>query len=106
MSKRSYYFFVGTLVELIKISPVIKEFKKRKIPFRLVTSGQNDIPFEVISEYTGQLRVHYAFPKKNKKSSMPLFALWALGALKEALFFFNKESKNRDKKSFYLILEE
>ena len=36
-------FFIGTEAELIKTFPVIKEMEERKIPYRIVTSGQNDI---------------------------------------------------------------
>ncbi|OGM02430.1 hypothetical protein A2115_03135 [Candidatus Woesebacteria bacterium GWA1_41_8] len=104
MKDRQFYFLVGTLVELIKLSPVIKEFKRRKIPFKLITSGQNEIPFEVIDKYTGDLNVNYSFREKDKKSSIPLFLIWALRSFVSGIFFFNSELRRLNKKEVYLVL--
>ena len=38
-----YYFFVGTVAELIKVFPIMKEMKDRQIPFKIIASGQNDV---------------------------------------------------------------
>lgn len=38
-----YYFFIGTEAELIKLFPVIMEMGKRRIEYRIIASGQNDI---------------------------------------------------------------
>lgn len=43
MKQKRLFFFLGTEAELIKIFPIIIECKKRKIPFSIVASGQNDI---------------------------------------------------------------
>ncbi len=37
-----HYFFIGTVAELIKMAPVIREFRNRDIPFRIISSGQNN----------------------------------------------------------------
>ena len=37
------FFFLGTEAELIKIFPIILECKKRKISYKLIVSGQNDV---------------------------------------------------------------
>lgn len=36
-------FFVGTAAELVKLAPVIRAVKARGAPFKIVSSGQNDI---------------------------------------------------------------
>ena len=38
-----FYFFIGTEAELIKLFPVLKEFQIRKINFKIIATGQNDI---------------------------------------------------------------
>lgn len=42
MQKR-IFFFIGTEAELIKVFPVIIECKKRKLEYKIIASGQNDI---------------------------------------------------------------
>jgi UDP-N-acetylglucosamine 2-epimerase (non-hydrolysing) len=37
------YFFVGTIAELIKVFPVMKDLKARGHPFNIVSTGQNDL---------------------------------------------------------------
>ncbi len=44
----TYYFFIGTEAELIKLVPVLKEFEKRKISYKIIASGQNDIKKSVL----------------------------------------------------------
>ena len=56
MRNKKYYFFVGTTAEFIKIAPIIKEFNKRGIKFKLITSGQNKILFEEFKEYLDELK--------------------------------------------------
>jgi len=41
--KRVIVFFIGTEAELIKMFPVIMECEKRKLPYYIVASGQNDV---------------------------------------------------------------
>jgi len=37
------YFFVGTIAELIKVFPIMKELKSKGQPYKIVSSGQNDL---------------------------------------------------------------
>ncbi|MDQ5951326.1 MAG: hypothetical protein QG639_603 [Patescibacteria group bacterium] len=41
--RSTYYFFLGTAAEYIKMMPVIRAFKQKKLPFKVIASGQNDI---------------------------------------------------------------
>lgn len=43
MADTKYYFFVGTVAELIKVFPIMKEMNSRGVPFKIIASGQNDI---------------------------------------------------------------
>lgn len=40
---KNYYFFIGTEAELIKLLPVILEFEKNKILYKIIATGQNKI---------------------------------------------------------------
>ena len=37
------WFFVGTAAELVKVAPVIRAVKARGAPFKVISSGQNDL---------------------------------------------------------------
>lgn len=43
MSKKTYYFFIGTRAELIKLFPLIKLFNDNHHDFQVIASGQNDL---------------------------------------------------------------
>lgn len=105
MQKRKIYFFIGTTAELIKISPIIREFKKRKIKFKLITSGQNRVFFEQLEGFTGPLKADIEFKIKGNKSSIFLFILWALRTLFFSLINLRKEFKNLNKSNSYLIIQ-
>ncbi|MDD5448595.1 MAG: UDP-N-acetylglucosamine 2-epimerase, partial [Actinomycetota bacterium] len=42
-SNQHFHFFIGTNAELIKVMPVIREFKKHGIVPRIIASGQNKV---------------------------------------------------------------
>ncbi len=50
---RRIYFFVGTTAELIKVFPVMKELSDRKVSFKVIASGQNDIRDSVLLKLGG-----------------------------------------------------
>lgn len=54
----SYCFFVGTQAELIKLVPVIQEFKKRNIPFTFIASGQNSLPSSLLQDIKIDIHLH------------------------------------------------
>lgn len=43
MQQRGLFFFIGTEAELIKLFPVMGELSDRKVPYRIIASGQNDL---------------------------------------------------------------
>ncbi len=104
MERKRIYFFVGTTAELIKLAPIIREFKKRKIKFKFITSGQTRVLFEDLSGYIGNIKVDIAFKEKGKKSSVLLFSVWALRTFFTALISLGKEFKGLNKENSYFII--
>jgi UDP-N-acetylglucosamine 2-epimerase (non-hydrolysing) len=98
------YFFIGTTAELIKISPVIKELKKRKIKFKLITSGQGKILFPEFYDYLGTIKADISFKYKGEKSSVFHFTLWAIQAFFSSFFYFKKEFLKLNKSDTYFIV--
>lgn len=103
MDKR-IYFFIGTAAELIKIAPVMREFRRKKISFKLITSGQNRINLEDFADYVGKLKPIIAFKQKKIKSSAFYFILWALKLFFLGLIRLRREFKGANRKSIYFIV--
>lgn len=101
---KHFYIFVGTTAELIKLAPVIKELKRRRIRFKLITSGQNEILFDELRGITGPLNVDIAFAGKGEKSSIFNFALWSVKTFFACLFSLQKEFRGLNKKNSYFIV--
>ena len=95
---------MGTNAEFIKLAPIIKEFKRRKVQISIIASGQNRINFEELEDFTGKLKIDIAFAEKSNKSSIPLFLFWALKAFLTGLISLNKEFKSLNKDNSYFIV--
>lgn len=104
MMRKRIYFFIGTTAELIKIAPVIKEAKSRKIDFKIISSGQGDLLSGELSDYLKSFKVDISFRKKSKKSSILLFIFWAVRTLAISLISLRKEFKGLNKKNSYFII--
>jgi len=104
MEKNSTYFFVGTTAEYIKLAAIIRELKKRKIPFKLITSGQNRINFKDYESFTGKVTPHHQMRPKPKKSSIFFFFAWAIRTVFLGLWFFRKEFKGNNKRQTFFIV--
>lgn len=105
--KKEIYFFIGTTAELIKVSPVLKELKKRNVNFKIITSGQNYIAFEELETLVGKYNVYYAF--KHKVFHIPgfiylNFLTWIVTSLFIYLPFFTKEFNNLNKNKTFMIV--
>lgn len=104
MHSTRFYFFFGTTAEFIKLAPIIKKLKKRKEPFKLFTSGQNNIKLGDFSSYLGDLKIEHAFPEKPHQSSLFLFFIWTIMTFFRCLFYFyNLTKKINKKKTFFII---
>jgi len=107
MSGGKYYFFIGTTAEFIKLAPIIKEFKQRNLPFKILTSGQNNVNFSELTFFTGKLSVYYAFTMRPITLNLhPIikFIIWVAKAFVNYILFFSHEFKTKNKKNIYFIV--
>jgi UDP-N-acetylglucosamine 2-epimerase (non-hydrolysing) len=102
--KRNIYIFSGTTAEVIKLAPVIKEFQRRKIEFKMITSGQTRIRFEDLEGYIGKIKIFKSFSEKENKSSIFNFILWFIKTFISVLFILRSEFKGLNKTNSYFII--
>ncbi len=102
--KSSIYFFVGTTAELLKIFPVMREFERRKIKFKIITSGQTSVNFAEISPWVKKKEPDIVLPKKSNQSSMLFFLIWTVKTLFTAPWILSKEFSKIDKTSSFMIV--
>ncbi len=105
--KKTIYFFIGTTAELIKLVPVIREFKNKKADFRIITSGQNNVNFKLLEPLMGKQKAYNNF--KVKPLRLPLgiylkFVVWIIKAFTNYILFFRNEFKGMDKKNILFIV--
>ncbi|MDD5043639.1 MAG: UDP-N-acetylglucosamine 2-epimerase [Patescibacteria group bacterium] len=101
---KKFYFFVGTEAELIKIMPVMKEFKDRGLDFKIIASGQNVIKGSEMLKFLNIEKVDLClYDKKIKASALSLF-WWFLKTLIKAPFALRKEFAGLDKSNTFLIV--
>lgn len=107
MRWQKIYFFIGTTAEFIKLLPVIKELKTRKIQYKIIASKQNSINLKEFNNVLGQERIHGKLGTKLVNLPLPtplIFALWTLVSLIYSYIFFKKEFKNKDRKNIAFIV--
>ena len=104
MKGKKYYIFLGTTAELIKLAPVLAEFKKRSINYKVITSGQTRVHFKMMEDLTGPIKVDISFKNKNPKPSVIYFVLWAMRTLIVGLFSLSREFKNLNKNNCNFIV--
>lgn len=101
---KKIYIFIGTTAELIKIAPVIKELQRQKKAFKLIATGQNNINFQEMTSYLGDIRPDILFEKKSDKSSVISFFFWTIKTFFAGLFLLRKEFSGIDRKMSFLIV--
>lgn len=104
---RHFYFFVGTTAELIKLAPVIKEFKRRKVTLKIISSNQNTLHLEQLRPIVGKIAVDYTFKMTrftNIQDIYVRFIWWTVKSLVNYFLYFWNEFKNLDRKSIFLIV--
>lgn len=103
-SKKKFYFFIGTTAELIKLFPVISEFERRRIDFKIITSGQTTIDFTEVSQWIKKTKTDIALPGKANESSVLLFLYWAIkGLLASPVLLFKEFNKINKSKSWLVV---
>ncbi len=104
MKDKTYCFFIGTTAEFIKITPVIKELKKRRLPVKFIIAGQTKVRFEDLEGYVGKLKGDFLLKQKINKSSTMHFILWMFWTLLSAPFILYPELKKLNKANSYFII--
>lgn len=102
--EKEFYFFIGTTAELLRIAPIIRELKKRKLNYKLILSGQTKVKIDEIVKFTGQLKPNIVFSEKVHQYSSLLFIRWAIKALIQGCLILRNEFKNKDKKNIYFVI--
>lgn len=104
LTKKSIYFFVGTIAELIKMAPIIKELKKRGISFKVISSGQRRINFAELKNFIGNISPNISFKERPNLPSIIFFIFWAARTLLAGLFTLSKEFEGLNKNNSYFIV--
>lgn len=104
MAMKFVYFFIGTTSEFIKISPVLKELKIRKIPFKIISAGQTKIHFEDLAGYVGKIKADIVLKEKLNKASVVHFLFWAVRTLITAPFILYEEFRGKTMANTYFII--
>jgi UDP-N-acetylglucosamine 2-epimerase (non-hydrolysing) len=107
MKTKQVYFFIGTTAEFIKLAPVIKELKKRRIRFNIITSGQNIVRFDELAYYVGKISPYYEFRQRLIKIHLPImvgFFVWTFKAIVNYVLYFRHELKGKSKKNTYFVV--
>lgn len=98
------YFFIGTTAELLKLFPVIAEFEKRKVKFKIIASGQSEVKFNEASFWLKKKAPDILLPSKSRHSSPFLFVLWAMKTIILAPILLYRELSGRPKSKIYFIV--
>lgn len=107
MKEKNIYFFIGTTAELIKLAPVIKELKKRRVDFKIITSNQNVLHFDELKPMLSKQKIYYKImskPIKFPKNVYLRFLIWIIKSLINSSLFLNTEFRNLNKKNSYFIV--
>lgn len=77
--KKHILFFIGTTAEYIKVFPLIENVKQRNIPYKIISSGQNEILDTDIAKET-QLKIDLQLSQEKDivKNVFGLFSWWLI----------------------------
>lgn len=98
------YIFIGTTAELIKLFPVILEFKKKNVSYKIITSGQNTINFREFNNIFPKEKIYRSIQNKKPQSSMFHFLIWIILCLMRSIkiFFFERFS-NGEQRNYVIV---
>lgn len=101
--KDTFYFFIGTTAELIKIFPVMHEMKKRNINFKVISSGQNNLEGNEFLKILGIKPDIILSDSKIKKTILGLF-FWFIQTYFKGKKIIKKEFKKVNKSKLIIIV--
>jgi UDP-N-acetylglucosamine 2-epimerase (non-hydrolysing) len=99
-----YYFFIGTVAELIKVFPIMLDMEKRGIDYKIISSGQNKIEDSDIFKILKKDKIDvYLSSKKIKKSALGLLT-WFIETFFKSVFQFRKLFSKDKNVNRYMII--
>lgn len=101
---KAIYFYIGTTAEFIKISPVLKELKRRKVLFKIISAGQTHIRYEYLKDYVGAIKSDIELEEKLNKSSMAHFAWWAIKTFFTSVISLQNEFSGLNKNNCHFVI--
>lgn len=104
MTNKKIYFFIGTMAEFIKLSPIIKKLNEEEIKYKIISSGQNELNIQSLKDFYGKVTIDILFPHKPRNASIPQFLIWSVRTFYLGIFKLNKEFKKLDKNNSYFII--
>ena len=95
MTQRStadeFYFFLGTVAEFIKLTPVMRALRKRGRSFKIIASGQNRIVAPDLFDLAGIDRIDIALNERPIKKSPLGLIVWFAETLVKSVFALRRE---------------
>lgn len=108
IKEKTIYFYIGTTAELIKIAYVLKELSRRKVDFKIITSGQDYVNFESLEPFIGKQKPYNALKLKPIKIPLNIyfrFITWSIKTFVNNFLYFRNEFRDLDKKnSLFIVL--
>lgn len=101
-NRKNYYFFIGTIAELIKLFPIMQEMEKRSVDYKIIASGQNNLKNSDIFRYTKNqaIDINLSDGKINKSPYGLLY--WFIKTFFKSLKIFKKEI-NRSEDNYLIV---
>ena len=100
-------FFVGTTAELIKIAPVMRELKKRKMDFSLYASNQNTLHFKELRPVIADQEADYTFKTRSFKWPKDIylrFVIWSVKSFVNYFLFFREKFAMGGRRNFVFVV--
>lgn len=103
-NNKTFYFFIGTIAELIKIFPLIKKFKENNVEFKIIASGQNDLSCGTILKNIGINKVDIELSKGIKEKSALNLLKWFFVVFLKNIPVLKTEFQHKAKDITYIIV--
>lgn len=104
MRTRRYYFFIGTVAELIKLIPLMREFSRRSVPFKVISSGQNVLAGSDLLAEVGATKPDIVLSDKPIRKSAAGLIFWFLSTLLKSTPRLHKEFRGMGQRDATLIV--
>lgn len=96
MSNNKVWILIGTEAELIKMFPVLLRLTSKNIPYKIISSGQNDIDKSQLFTDFGLHRPDIYLSKYEHKHNPTSLLTWFVSTLLRSVFVLRKQVKRDD----------